>query len=80
MILDRGHHRGWLPLGVGEGGLADGRHAGRKRFSRDADLAERLGAQGGQPQDFLLVVVGDQDGVDGVLRRFAASSLTIELV
>src|SRR6516165_12767584 len=58
-----------VALRVGEGGLADRRHARWKRRGRERDLVERPGAQAGQPLDLLVVVVGDQDGMDAVLGR-----------
>jgi hypothetical protein len=60
-----------VALGVGERGLADRRDARRERLGRERDRVERPGAQGGQPLDLLVVVVGDQDGVN---RPFYGSS------
>src|SRR5215469_8535937 len=56
-----------VALRVSEGGLADRCHAGWQRRRRERDLVERPGAQGGQPLGLLVVVVGDQDGMDAVL-------------
>src|SRR5579859_383342 len=58
-----------VALRVREGGLADRRHARRKRRRRDVGHVERLGAQGGQPLGLLVVVVGDQDRMDAVFGR-----------
>jgi len=63
------HQLELVALRVREGGLADRRHARRKRRRRDVDHVERLGAQGGQPLGLLVVVVGDQDRMDAVLGR-----------
>src|SRR5262249_19647329 len=58
-----------VALRVGEGGLADRRHARWQRRRRELDLVQRPGAQAGEPLSLLVVVVGDQDRMDAVFGR-----------